>query len=98
MLTAPRTPSSALTVTGESTVTPTAPSVTDAVSLGTSRSPNGVPLSSLVWGGGGGAGGPLHALTRSPTAGTITTAPSQLRIRRGRVADWACDMLIHLPD
>ncbi|GAB7069156.1 hypothetical protein JCM12141A_34450 [Mycolicibacterium hodleri] len=40
----------------------------------------------------------MHALTPRTTAGTITTAANQLRIRRGRVADWACHMLIHLPN
>jgi hypothetical protein len=51
MLTDASTPSATLTVTGESTVTPTDPSVTEEVSLGTSRSANGVPLSKMTFGG-----------------------------------------------
>ncbi|SKU03441.1 Uncharacterised protein [Mycobacteroides abscessus subsp. abscessus] len=38
MVTLPSTPSPAVTVTGASTATPTAPSLTDIASLGTSRS------------------------------------------------------------
>ena len=49
MVTDASTPSATLTVTGESTVTPTAPSVTEEVSLGTSRSANGVPLSKMTF-------------------------------------------------
>jgi hypothetical protein len=50
-VTDPITPSATFTVTGASTVTPTAPSVTEEVSLGTSRSANGVPLSKMTFAG-----------------------------------------------
>src|SRR5258707_12370523 len=70
IVTAPSTPSSAVTVTGDSTLTPTAPSLTDAVSLGTSKSPYGVPLSVMTLGGCGGAGLLLHAESPSTRAGT----------------------------
>src|ERR1700739_4846716 len=51
MVTDASTPSATPTVTGASTVTPTAPSDTEEVSLGTSRSANGVPLSKMTFGG-----------------------------------------------
>jgi hypothetical protein len=61
------TPSSADTVTGTSTATPTAPSVTEALSLGTSRSANGVPLSKMTF-----AGGALPPLPQAPTLSAAT--------------------------
>src|ERR1700710_487372 len=93
MVTAPSTPSSALTATGESTVTPTAPSVTDAVSLGTNRSPNGVPLSVMVSGCGGALGALLQALMPNTTTGTNSTAANNVDFRRGRVTELTCHML-----
>src|ERR1700750_304822 len=97
MLTAPSTPSSALTVTGASTVTPTAPSVTDAVSFGTRRAPNGVPLSVLVYGWGGWAGWLSHPLTPKMADGISTSAATRFRIRWEPTTDWTCDMyLLHV--
>ena len=81
-----------MTVTGDSTLTPTAPSVTDVVSLGTSRSPNGVPLSVMTCGFGG-AELLLHEDSPSTTAGTSATATSHARIRRGRATDLTCHIL-----
>ena len=78
IVTAPSTPSSALTVTGDSTLTPTAPSLTDAASLGTNRSWNGVPLSLMTWGVGG-AALLLQAPSPSKMAGTSAATTHQAR-------------------
>jgi hypothetical protein len=67
------TPFSALTVTGLSTATPTAPSVTEVVTLGTSRSPNGVALSMMALGAGA-PRLPLQAPAPNTASGTISTA------------------------
>ncbi|CKT70866.1 Uncharacterised protein [Mycobacterium tuberculosis] len=78
MVTAASTPSAAVTDTGASTVTPTAPSVTDAVSLGTSRSANGVPLSAMTLIGAGPRPLP-HATAPIITAVIISAVNQALR-------------------
>ena len=94
MVTAPSTPSSALTVTGSSTVTPTSPSVTEAVSLGINRSANGVPLSAMVCGCGGVVGALPQALAPSTIPATRATPSSHLRTRLGRATEWSPHMVI----
>src|ERR1700758_108080 len=81
MVTDPSTPSATLTVTGASTVTPTAPSVTEEVSLGISRSANGVPLSKMTF-----AGPALWLLLQAtPTTANkiIPAASHDRRLRKG---------------
>lgn len=78
MVTAASTPSAAVTDTGASTVTPTAPSVTDAVSLGTTRSANGVPLSAMTLIGAGPRPLP-HATAPIITAVIISAVNQALR-------------------
>ena len=81
MKTAPSTPSSALTVTGESTLTPTSPSVTDVVSFGTGRVPERRALVVITCGCGG-AELPLHADSPSTRTGTSADGqPSTMRLR-----------------
>src|ERR1700739_1252316 len=79
MVTDASTPSATLIVTGASTVTPTAPSVTEEVSLGTNRSANGVPLSKITF-----AGAAVWLLLQATptTANTIMAATSHDRCRR----------------
>ena len=71
-----------LYVTGASTVTPTAPSATDDVSLGTSRSANGVPLSKMTF-----AGAALWLLPQPTTASRTRAAASHDRPLRKVVAN-----------
>lgn len=82
-VTAPRTPVAALTVTGESTETPTAPSVTDVCTSGTRRSAYGVPLSRTASVCGGGVE-PPHALTPTTTPVMVNSATvvHQMPLRR----------------
>src|SRR6476661_2661466 len=79
MLTVPSTPSPAVTVTGDSTETPTAPSVTDVCNLGTNRSPYGVPLS-LITCGAGDTVVALQALRPTMAAAINATVPSNERL------------------
>ncbi len=71
--------SAAVTDTGASTVTPTAPSVTDAVSLSTSRSANGVPLSAMTLIGAGPRPLPHYATAPITTAVIISAVNQALR-------------------
>src|SRR4051794_27789963 len=89
MLTAPSTPSPALTVTGESPWTPTAPSVTDACSFGTNRLLNGSPLPVITCGAGGATLLP-HALRISAATDTAAAAISQSAYRRRLVIVPTC--------
>src|ERR1700677_4214039 len=81
MVTDASTPSGTLTVTGASTVTPTAPSVTEEGGLGTSRSANSVPLSTMTFAGAA----PRLLLPATPNTATeiIATASDNLRLRKG---------------
>ncbi len=81
MVTEASTPSATLTVTGASTVTPTAPSLTEAVSLGTSRSANGVPLSKMTLGGA--AVWPPPQATAPTATKAIAAASHDRRPRKG---------------
>src|ERR1700761_728121 len=84
MVTDASTPSATFTVTGESTVTPTAPSDTEEVSLGTSRSANGVPLSKMTFAGA--AVCPL--LQAAPTtANRVSAMASHDRLVRKGIID-----------
>src|ERR1700756_2152478 len=81
MVTDASTPSATLTVTGASTVTPTAPSVTEEVSLGTSRSANGVPLSKMTFAGA--AVWVVLQATPSTANIAIPTDSHDRRVRKG---------------
>src|SRR5271163_50792 len=92
MVTDPSTPSATLTVTGASTVTPTAPSVTEEVSLGTSRSANGVPLSTMTFGGAA-VWLLLHATPNTATE-IIATASDNRRLRKGIIKQPSTSFLV----
>nr|CRL69424.1 hypothetical protein CPGR_00237 [Mycolicibacter nonchromogenicus] len=81
-----------MTVTGASPATPTALSVTDAVTLGISRSAKGVPLSVMILTASASALLP-HALKLITAAVTVSNAAARVPNPRQRCAKPTCPML-----